>query len=651
MRRTLLVSMIFLAATTAAAQENMSLRTWPDTASIRAYLRVADSIQYINPDSAAVRYQRALWMSQSSRFDKGILYCLTKIGEYYFNHRQYARSLTFLHQALPYCGSAAKEIRWLVPSVYNLLGNNHQHQSRSDSALIYYTRALLVMDSLRINNSRLHTQIISNLGAALATARQYPEAARYLIKAIHALHEKYHTDAFDRRDSILLALNYVNYGSWYANYKNDLDSAQHWWARSLPLYKGLGKTNELQRTYANMVGGLLSDQLLQPDIVQAKGYLDSALATDSVLAGRNIQFQIGLSRVYFFQGNYLPAIEHAQRALQLAELYGDRESKLLTYTTLSRCYAFLNDPQQSQFYQYLFSKLGDSLFNEGISRSVSSIEIQYRLAEKDKVLAENQARIYQQRFWLAGSIGGGVVLLLSVVGLVRTSRHKHRLHDEQVQNLHQQKKIEKLQVKMEVEEQERSRIAKELHDGLGVLLSAAKINHSVLAKDLATPSSASVAYSESSQILQQMQQEIKTITHNLVPHYISHKSLEDALEALAAKFNRPGAFQIRIQSYGAVQDLHPDRSFALYRAIEEIIHNSVKHSGGTEVLIQLLYHTDKLHITIEDNGQGFDTKNIRNSGMGLQNIKSRMESLKGAYSLSSELGNGTTYTLEIPYYK
>lgn len=648
-RRTLLIMIVFLAALTAAAQENMRIRgNWSDTISVSSYIRATDSMQYIDPDHAALRYQQALLMSQSIKFDKATLHCLTKLGEYYLKKRYHTRSLAFLYEALPYCETAPEKFRWIVPEVHNLIGNNHQHLSQNDSALVYYTQAYHLIDSLQIDKPRLATQIVSNLGAALATARQYPLAAQYILQSINALTAGQELPTFNRRDSILLALNYGNYGSWHANYKEAMDSAHYWWSRAIPLYKGLGMKAELQGTYANIVPGLLSDGMLQPDTLLAKRYLDSAIAVDSGLAQSNIQLQIGLARLHFFQRNYPLAIDHANHALEWCERTGNRERKLLIYTTLSRSYAFQNKPKQSQHYQYLFSKLADSLLNNRINSSVSSLEVQYRLTEKDKVLAENKARIYQQRSWLAASIGGGVILLLSVVGLVRASRQKRRLHDEQLQNLQQQKKIEKLQVKMEAEEQERSRIAKELHDGLGVLLSAAKINHTVLAKDLATAAGENVAYAESSQILQQMQQEIKTITHNLVPHYISHKSLEDALEALAAKFNRPGSFQIRIQSYGAVQDLHPDRSFGLYRVIEEIIHNAVKHSGGTEVLIQLLYHSDKLHITIEDNGRGFNTERT-GTGMGLQNIKSRIEALKGFYNLSSEQGSGTTYSLEIPY--
>src|SRR5690606_9286799 len=101
-------------------------------------------------------------------------------------------------------------------------------------------------------------------------------------------------------------------------------------------------------------------------------------------------------------------------------------------------------------------------------RTIAQIEIQNRISEKDKALAEQnealakqEARLYQQRYWLTGSIGGGLILLSALIGLVRTARNKRRLEDERIQNLERQQKIDQLQVERATEERERKRIAQE----------------------------------------------------------------------------------------------------------------------------------------------------------------------------------------------
>src|SRR5690606_2249722 len=155
---------------------------WLDSSSVKAYIEATDRIRPGNPEKAFAQYQQALAVSRSSGMDKATLYCLTRIGEFHFNKGNYTQSLKFLYEALPYCGAVTTNMRWIVPSVYNLIGTNYHYTGYSDSALIYYTQALRFLDSLNIDNPLLAAQITSNLAATLATARQYDQAALYMSR-------------------------------------------------------------------------------------------------------------------------------------------------------------------------------------------------------------------------------------------------------------------------------------------------------------------------------------------------------------------------------------------------------------------------------------------------------------------------------------
>jgi len=240
-----------------------------------------------------------------------------------------------------------------------------------------------------------------------------------------------------------------------------------------------------------------------------------------------------------------------------------------------------------------------------------------------------------------------VILIGALLGMIYYSRQKQRLQLGRLRNMEQQQKIGHMHVKMEAEESERARIARELHDGLGVLLSAAKVNHNLLGKSLSDEQKHNAAFTDSGEIITQIYAELRSVTQNLIPDYIAHKSLEDALEVLVAKLDSP-AFRIVLQSYGERQELHPETSFAIYRALEEIVNNAIKHSGSSELMIQLLYHDDQLHIATEDNGKGFDTRKSY-QGLGLGNIIRRIEKTGGFITLSSTPAKGTLYVMEIPY--
>jgi len=600
-----------------------------------------------NADSAAKRYLYAAQLGASIQYFDAVLYTLSKLGSYYFNHREdFKQSRKYLLQATLYCEKVSPKQYSLIPRVYNMMGNTYFKSGHNDSAIWYYKLALHFIDSLSISTDHLPTTIYANMGSVLTASRQYRQGAEYIQKAISLQKKRLGKQDFDSRDSSLLASNYGNLGALYASFLGNMDSALYWWKKGIQIYRAQENQTELQHTYGNIaIGWLLADN---QNIEQAALYLDTAIRSDRANSNNNGEIQYALAQLSYLQGAYRTSVEHGQRALALYSGSGEKVREKDIYEILSYSYAHLGEAENSRKYRRQFQIMSNQLLNKEITESIGQMEVQYRISEKDKELAQQGALLYRQRYWLTASLASAFLLALIIIGLIRHARQKRILHQEQVRNLQQSEKIEKMQVKMEAEEQERTRIARELHDGLGVLLSAAKINHNVLGKALPENLRSNRAYRESYEIIAQMQQEIKTIANNLVPDYIAHKNFEEAINALTNKFRNTGIFDLALYTYGNPRELHPDRSFALYRILEEIIHNTVKHAEASELVIQVMYHEDQLHLSTEDNGKGFDT-NKRYTGIGLQSIQSRISMLKGYLILSSEPNHGTTYNIEVPY--
>lgn len=617
-----------------------------DKSGIIHYINVTDSINRYDRDGAAKRYVIAYQNSKAIHYSDGVIYSLLQLGKYYFDYRKdYERSAYYLNLALPFADCSDLKRIQLIPHVYNFLAGSYFHTGQQDSAMLFYIKALDFVDihNLRIRN--FVSTIYSNLGSVLSATRQYQQGARYIRRSVEIIEGKNNENRLNKGDSIILLSNFQNLGALYVNFISNIDSAEYWFAKATHIAKHSNDSARLQNIYANLSLAWLSDE--QFYAAKACHYLDSAITYGPNHVSSNIRIQLALGRLYYFKGQFQKAINASQRAIALCENIGKEERKLLAYTTLAFSYAALGNIQQSMAYRKAFTVLSNQISNEDVTNAISSMEVQHRVAEKDKALAEQKARLYQQRYWLAGSVGGGGILLLALVGFVRNSRQKRRLERERIQNLERQQKIDQLQVERETEERERKRIAQELHDGLGVLLSAAKINQTMLARVVPGAEGAK-PFNESKLILSQMQQEVEWITNNLVPDYITENGVESALHTLAAKFNRPGVFDIHLESYGGVRELHPDRAFSLYRALEEILHNAVKHSGGNQLDVQLMYHPDQLHISLEDNGKGFDTQ-LTYAGMGMQNIRNRIMGMGGVFELSSIPGKGTSYILQVPY--
>lgn len=633
--------LVTCACTTAQEKKSISLQptNWTaDTATINAIIARGDKLaEQPYTDSIFILYYEAWMMARQIRYDRAIVYTLSKMGSIYFNEKKkYTQSKITLYQVLPHLPRLnLKDRKRFVPATYNLLANALYMNGETDSAIYFYSLALNAMENMKVDNPKQLVELYGNMGAVLSAAGQYTKGIDYIKKTLTA----------PGVDSSELAHSYGNLGALYANFLNDMDSATYWWQHAIGIYKALHAKRELQNIYANMGTGwtLVTHQ----DIDKAQRYFDSAQATDPPAVHDNVMLQQGLSATNYYKGNFAEAIRHAERSLDIAIINGDKEKEKFAYWTLSYSYAHLGDIEKTHEYQKKLAILDDSLRDGRVMKSISDAESKYRLFEKNNELTLNKARMYRQQLWFTGSLGGGIILIGALLGIIFYSRQKQRLQAGQIRNMEQQQQIDNLRIKMDAEENERARIARELHDGLGVLLSAAKINHHLLGKTYPDDLSHNTAFKESGEIITQIYGELRSVTQNLIPDYIAHKSLEDALSLLVSKVDTAG-FQVQLQSYGERREIHPEISFAIYRAVEEIVNNAIKHSGGSELLIQLLYHTNQLHITTEDDGRGFDPVKSY-SGMGLNNIVRRIEKTGGFITLSAGPGKGTMYIMEIPY--
>ncbi len=198
------------------------------------------------------------------------------------------------------------------------------------------------------------------------------------------------------------------------------------------------------------------------------------------------------------------------------------------------------------------------------------------------------------------------------------------------------------------EENERKRLAFELHDGIGQLLSVVKLNLSSLENwvDKRNKQTADVVNSIVA-LVDDSCREIRNISHNLMPNTVIQFGLMAALKDFCRKINNAEKIKVHFQNLDFEPDLQPQVQTTIYRIIQEIIHNAIRHSQATDVYIQLFREDDNLVILIEDNGIGFEISVIQKSanGMGIKNIISRIEYLKGEVHIDSSPDKGTMYNI------
>ena len=199
------------------------------------------------------------------------------------------------------------------------------------------------------------------------------------------------------------------------------------------------------------------------------------------------------------------------------------------------------------------------------------------------------------------------------------------------------------------EENERKRFAKDLHDGLGPILSTVKMSLSALNDRIKDPSGI-VILNNTNHLVNEAINSIKEISNNLSPHMLSNFGLASAISAFSTKINQTKAVEIDFKTNMETQRLENDKEVVIYRAVCELINNSILHSGASRIEIELNKHEKFVTLQFFDNGRGFDTSTLTKEdikGMGLSNIETRVKTVEGVFILESTQGKGTSALIKM----
>jgi signal transduction histidine kinase len=249
-------------------------------------------------------------------------------------------------------------------------------------------------------------------------------------------------------------------------------------------------------------------------------------------------------------------------------------------------------------------------------------------------------------------IAGCVLLLLLALQLYKNFKNKNRLlvqkeklHQQQIIELEKEKKLLAAQSLMKGQEEERSRLAKDLHDGVGGLLSGVKLSMTTMKGNVFLSEENARSFENVIGQLDQSISELRRVSHNMMPEALIKYGLKEALENYCENLNLSGKINVQLQTYGMENRMEQSTEIVVYRIIQELLNNVIKHAEAKKVLIQLVREDDRFNLTVEDDGKGFDVNEVKN-GAGLANIKARIDYLNGNMDVVSKKGEGTSVHIE-----
>jgi signal transduction histidine kinase len=242
---------------------------------------------------------------------------------------------------------------------------------------------------------------------------------------------------------------------------------------------------------------------------------------------------------------------------------------------------------------------------------------------------------------------GVLISFMIIVGVVLIREIFYSLKRAEIDRVKTERRV--INAIINTEENEKKRFAKDLHDGLGPLLSTVKMSLSALTEKIKDPSGIQIL-GNTNHLVNEAINTIKEVSNNLSPHVLSNFGLSSAISAFTAKINQTKALEIDFKSNMEKERLENDKEVVIYRAVCELINNSILHSGASRIEIELNKHEKFVTLQFNDNGRGFDTSRLEkedNKGMGISNIETRVKSIEGVFILESNPGKGTSALIKV----
>ncbi len=202
-----------------------------------------------------------------------------------------------------------------------------------------------------------------------------------------------------------------------------------------------------------------------------------------------------------------------------------------------------------------------------------------------------------------------------------------------------------LESQLEIKEQTLQHIARELHDNLGQVASLIKINLNTLQLD---EPKAIQKVEDTKELVRELISDLKSLTITLNSDRVSQLGIAKCLEMEVERLNKTGLFEASLDQQGAIPLIDANTTVILYRMVQEIINNSVKHSNAKQINISLVASENLLNLVCRDNGEGFDVDRIKSGGSGLTNLQNRAKLIKAKLSIQSSPEAGTAFSIELP---
>ena len=596
-------------------------------------------------DSATVFLDHAIKINDSIKNFSQLGQNYEVYGILFIQLNQSENAIKKLNKSLHYFSQANDSVG--IVGLYNSFGLLYKSIGEYDSAVYYYVKLLSL--SKKIGNESLLSPGLINLGNIYLHLEEYNEAKDYFLESL-IYSKKYNKENH-------LAMAYESLGTICSKQYN-YDEALKYFDQCRELYSRLNYPSGLVTLYLAL-GNTLEEQGKNNEAFKyySKG-IQLALEiedVDAIIVGL-----LNKGLIYQKWNNLDEALAIYDSCEVLIKKTSDIGKLKSVYYNIYSTYEQKGDFKNAFNYLTKYNVIKDSVFNLNKANIIADLTLKYE-KEKDQALIlalENEnlekdlnlrKRTNQRNTYLFSGLGLVLTILFLFIFYQNKARKDKIIAEQKIRQLEEEKKLLAAKSLVEGQDEERKRIAKELHDGLGVLLSTTKMQFSAL-KDKSTENKPLI--DRATKLLEQAAGDVRKISHNMMPGLLTRFGLYEATEDLIEQLNETEELNATCKITGDTKRLPENTEIMLYRVIQEMVNNSLKHSEAKNILLNINIMQDHLDIQYSDDGKGFDVEEkFKSKSIGLNGIQSRVNFLSGEINIESSHGKGVNFYIKIPTIK
>jgi len=603
-----------------------------DSNAVELYINIGQQYETSQPILARQYYQKAGELS--TRLDYPLGFCKYAANYTALLNMQghYDSSLVINMKALEVARKWNDKM-WITKMLFNI-GNCYNYKLEYETAITYYQEVIRYFEE--VDNKPYLALIYDVMQVLYQNLRQYPKAVAYGEKSLAYMEDEPNSNA---RGTALLNLS-VNY--LYSS-PSQTEKAISGFNEVLKI----ARNNQNLYLEGNALLNMADLYYLNMDMEKAKPYYEQALTMQEINDEMDgiCKSTRGLAYYQLFRNDYDEAERLIKTVLVIASENNFQSELAECYASLSELSLAKNDFLHYRYFQQLKDSVQNIILNDELTRATQDKETKYETEKKDIQLSTLEK---QRKLGIAFTVLGAVFSFLFIVILIfrqRIINHKKTIAEQLVVRLEQEKQLAASQALLDGENAERKRLARDLHDGLGGMLSVVKLNLNNMKGNIIMPEADVSAFHNAMEMLDGSIRELRRVAHNLMPETLLRYGLKAALTDFCHS-----AELVKLHYYGNEQRIDEKFEVAVYRIFLELVNNALKHAEAGQINVQVIVEDNRISLVVQDDGKGFEPASIDPlKTTGLSSIRSRVESLNGQLEILSAPGKGTEVQVEFKF--